>query len=146
MGRPASDSENYLQWKGRLERYQVSDLDLSVFCLQEGVSRSTFYRWKDRLRDGIPESLDLSAASPDYAGPGESVFVPLSLNASPVEIELPNAYAEPMRKWDPQLPSIAGGQGYRLSLPIGPIELDLEAAALCQCMKWQTRIALMKPL
>ncbi len=90
MGRPPSDLEDYHQWQGRLERFRASELDLNLFCLQEGVSRSTFYRWKNRLKDGIPESIELSARSPNGMEPGESVFVPLSLKASSVEIELPN--------------------------------------------------------
>ncbi len=89
MGRPPSDMDDYVEWQGRLERFQVSDVDLNLFCLQEGVSRSTFYRWKDRLKDGMPESVE-PATSPDGVESSESVFVPLSLKASPVEIELPN--------------------------------------------------------
>ena len=89
MGRPASDVDDYLEWQRRLESYSSSDLNLSVFCLQEGVSRSTFYRWKDRLKDGIPEPLE-SEAEPEHATSSESVFLPVSLKASPVEIELPN--------------------------------------------------------
>ncbi len=61
-----------------------------MFCLQEGVSRSTFYRWTNWLKDGIPESVESPARSPDGVEPGESVFVPLSIKATAVEIELPN--------------------------------------------------------
>jgi len=56
------------------------------------------------------------------------------------------ANRQTMRKWDLRLPSVAGGQGDRPSLPVDPIELDLETAALYQCMKWQTRSVSMKPL
>ncbi len=90
MGRPPSDLEDYREWQGRLERCRGSELNLSLFCLQEGVSRSTFYRWKKRLEDGIPESIELPQPSPDHAESGEAVFVPLSFNPTPVEIELPN--------------------------------------------------------
>ncbi len=61
-----------------------------MFCLQEGVSRSTFYRWKDRLKDGIPESIAAGEASQDRHASSESMFLPISLKGSPVEIELPN--------------------------------------------------------
>ncbi len=90
MGRPASDVDDYLEWQRRLESFQSSDLDLGMFCLQEGVSRSTFYRWKDRLKDGIPEAIKSGETSGEQVESSESVFLPVSLKASPVEIELPN--------------------------------------------------------
>ena len=90
MGRPSSDLDDYLDWQERLESYEASGLDVDVFCLREGVSRSTFYRWKDRLREGIPESMATERAAQQRAESGEAVFVPISLKASPVEIELPN--------------------------------------------------------
>jgi len=90
MGRPPSDLDDYVQWQKRLERFQVSEVDLNLLCLQEGVSRSTFYRWKDRLKDGMPETIESPATLPDGGESSESVFVPLSLKASFVEIELPN--------------------------------------------------------
>ena len=91
MGRPDSDLDDYLDWQERLESFKSSGLETDVFCLQEGVSRSTFYRWKDRLRDGIPELMLAEKAARDRAEAAEGAsFVPISLKASPVEIELPN--------------------------------------------------------
>ena len=91
MGRPASELDEYLDWQERLEGFKASGLEIDVFCLQEGVSRSTFYRWKDRLRDGIPESMVAEKAARERAESAEgAAFVPISLKASPVEIELPN--------------------------------------------------------
>jgi len=90
MGRPRSDLDDYLDWQERLENYKASDLEVDVFCLQEGVSRSTFYRWVDRLKNGIPESMVAEKAARKKAESGEAAFVPISLKASPVEIELPN--------------------------------------------------------
>ena len=90
MGRPPSDLDDYLDWQERLENYKASGLEVDVFCLQEGVSRSTFYRWVDQLKDGIPESMVAEKTARERAESGESVFVPISLKASPVEIELPN--------------------------------------------------------
>ena len=91
MGRPPSELDDYLDWQERLESYKASGLEVDVFCLTEGVSRSTFYRWVDRLKDGIPESR---IAEKEARGRVESAegaaFVPISLKASPVEIELPN--------------------------------------------------------
>jgi len=91
MGRPPSDLDEYLDWQERLESFQASGLEVDVFCLKEGVSRSTFYRWVDRLKDGIPESMLAEKAAQERAESAEgAVFVPISLKASPVEIELPN--------------------------------------------------------
>jgi hypothetical protein len=42
------------------------------------------------LRDGIPESLKQERAEREKAETGEAVFLPITLKASPVEIELPN--------------------------------------------------------
>ncbi len=90
MGRAPSDLDDYLDWQERLESFRASGLEVDVYCLQEGVSSSTFYRWKDRLRDGIPESMLAEKAARERAESGEAAFVPISLKASPVEIELPN--------------------------------------------------------
>ena len=91
MGRPASDLDEYLDWQERLESFKVSGLNIDVFCLQEGVSRSTFFRWKDRLKEGIPETMVAEKAARERAESAEgAAFVPISLKASPVEIELPN--------------------------------------------------------
>ena len=72
MGRPASDLDEYLDWQERLESFQASGLEVDVFCLKEGVSRSTFYRWVDRLKDGIPESMVAEEADRERAESGEA--------------------------------------------------------------------------
>ena len=90
MGRPPSVVEDYREWERRLERYQTNEANLDVFCLQEGVSRSTFYRWKRRLDNGVPETLRADAAEPEQIGSTDSLFLPISLKKSRVEIELPN--------------------------------------------------------
>ena len=90
MGRPPSDFDDYLDCKERLENYKASGLEVEVFCLQEGVSRTTFYKWAGRLKDGIPESMIAEKAARERADSGKAAFVPISLKASPVEIELPN--------------------------------------------------------
>jgi hypothetical protein len=90
MGRPPADLDDYLDWQQRLETYKASGLSVEVFCLREGVSRSTFYRWVDRLKDGIPEPMIAEKDARDRAESAEAVFVPITLKASPVEIELPS--------------------------------------------------------
>src|SRR5882724_9328247 len=90
MGRPASDLDDYLEWQQRLKNQKESGLSIDDFCLQEGISKSTFYRWSDRLRDGIPESIAGEKVDREMIESGNVAFVPITLKASPVEIELPN--------------------------------------------------------
>lgn len=90
MGRPASDLDDYLEWQQRLENQKASGLSIDDFCLQEGISKSTFYRWADRLRQGIPESIAGTHVDREKIESGNVAFVPITLKVSPVEIELPN--------------------------------------------------------
>jgi hypothetical protein len=91
MARPPSDLDDYLEWQERLENYKASGLEVSVFCLREGFSTTTFYKWAGRLKAGIPESMIAEKAARERAESAEgAVFVPISLKASPVVIELPN--------------------------------------------------------
>ncbi len=90
MGRPPNDLDDYLDWQERLDSFKASGLSIDEFCLQEGVSRSTYYRWVDQLKDGVPESMVTQEVAREKAESGEAAFVPITLKASPVEIELPN--------------------------------------------------------
>ena len=90
MGRPRSGLDDYLEWQQRLESFKGSGLSVEVFCLQEGISKSTFFRWAKQLQEGLPEPLVAEEAARKEAASGEAVFMPITLKASPVEIELPN--------------------------------------------------------
>ena len=91
MGRPPSDLDEYLDWQERLESFDASGLDIDGFCMKEGVSRSTFYRWKERLKEGVPSEMIAEKEARNRAESAEgTAFVPISLKASPVEIQLPN--------------------------------------------------------
>ena len=89
-GRPSPELDDYLYWQQRLENREASGLSIDEFCVDEGVSRSTFYRWVRRLRDGIPDVVKEEGASLTLAELSEPKFLPVSVTASPVEIELPN--------------------------------------------------------
>ena len=90
MGRPGAELDDYLDWQERLESYRASGLSVDVFCLREGVSRSTFYRWVSLLKNGLPESMQAEKEARAQAESGQAAFVPITLKASPVELELPN--------------------------------------------------------
>ena len=89
-GRPSPGLDDYLYWQQRLENREASGLSIDEFCVDEGVSRSTFYRWVQRLGDGIPDAVKEQGASLTLAEMAEPKFLPVSVTASPVEIELPN--------------------------------------------------------
>lgn len=92
-GRPAATLDDWLDWQQRLESQKASGLSVDVYCLQEGVTRSSFYRWHQRLKSGVPESMMEEEADRQQAESeqtGQAIFLPVSLKASPVEIEMPN--------------------------------------------------------
>ena len=89
-GRPPSGLDDYLHWQTRLASRKASALSVGEFCADEGVSRSTFYRWVRRLKEGIPDAVKQEQALLPSAGDAKPKFLPVSITASPVEIELPN--------------------------------------------------------
>jgi transposase-like protein len=92
-GRPPASLDDWLDWQQRLASQKASGLSIEVYCLQEGVSRSTFYRWQRQLKNGVPAALLEDEADRQQAESeevSEATFLPVSLQASPVEIELPN--------------------------------------------------------
>lgn len=90
MGRPPSDLNDYLAWEERLKSYHEGGVSVEEFCRREDVSRSTFYRWLDRLKDGVPDAVLAEKEVQQRTDAGAAAFVPITLKASPVEIELPN--------------------------------------------------------
>ena len=90
MGRPPSDLDDYLDWQQHVEGQKTSGLSVDEFCAREGLTRSSFYRWMRRLRDGIPDSVAAEEKPPVEAEVVRPNFLPVSLKAAPVEIELPN--------------------------------------------------------
>ena len=90
LGRPGPTLDDYLHWQDRLKERGASGLSIGEFCLDEGVSRSTFYRWVRRIQEGIPESVKEEGAAPTLAELRKPKFLPVTLAASAVEIELPN--------------------------------------------------------
>jgi hypothetical protein len=92
-GRPAATLDEWLDWQERLASQKASGLSIDVYCLQEGVARSSFYRWQRQLKQGVPAALleeEADRRRAESEDVSEAVFLPISLKASPVEIELPN--------------------------------------------------------
>ena len=89
-GRPSPGLDDYLHWQERLTNRKACGLSIDEFCADEGVSRSTFYRWVQRLKDGIPDAVKEEGASFTLEDIPQPKFLPVSVTASPVEIELPN--------------------------------------------------------
>jgi hypothetical protein len=75
MGRPPSDLDDYLEWQQRLENQKESGLSIDDFCLQERISKSTYYRWADRLRER-PESIAGEKSRSKKSRSGNVAFVP----------------------------------------------------------------------
>ena len=90
IGRPSPGLDDYLYWQERLANREASGLSIDEFCADEDVSRSTFYRWQERLKEGIPDAVKEEGASLTLAEIAEPKFLPVSVTASPIEIELPN--------------------------------------------------------
>lgn len=89
-GRPSPGLDDYLYWQERLANREASGLSIDEFCADEDISRSTFYRWVGRLKDGIPDAVKEEGATLTLADIAEPKFLPVSVTTSPVEIELPN--------------------------------------------------------
>ena len=89
-GRPSPGLDDFLYWQERLANREASGLSIDEFCADEDISRSTFYRWIGQLRDGVPDTVKEEGASLTLADIAEPKFLPVSVTASPVEIELPN--------------------------------------------------------
>ena len=100
MGRHASGLDKYVKWQDRLNNQKESGLTIELFCLQEGVSRSSFCRWTRALKNGVPEDLleeqsegaqaESEPRRENSADLSERHFVPISIKPSVVEVELPN--------------------------------------------------------
>jgi hypothetical protein len=44
------------EWRKRLARYEKSDLTITQFCFDEGVSAASFYLWRKKLRSRRKET------------------------------------------------------------------------------------------
>ena len=65
-------------WRAVLERFDGAAMTVQEFCLREGLTRSSFTRWRARLRSG-PKRVPAPAVAKAAAGAPKSSFVDLGL-------------------------------------------------------------------
>ena len=65
-------------WRGVLERFDGAAMTVQEFCLREGLTRSSFTRWRARLRSR-PQRVPAPAASKAAASAPKPSFVDLGL-------------------------------------------------------------------
>jgi transposase len=63
-------------WRGKVRDQAGSGLSVSAFCLREGFSPNSFYRWRRLLAEGDGSN---GARNHPPAPPPEEVFVPVSV-------------------------------------------------------------------
>jgi len=88
-------------WHGQFQRHEKTNLSVTEFCRQLGVSVTTFYYWKKRVREAPPTGsghVHSSYPSHRVATPAETAaanFVSVSIlepvAGTELEIELTNA-------------------------------------------------------
>jgi putative transposase len=69
-------------WRAVLERFDGAAMTVQAFCLREGLTRSSFTRWRARLRSGPKRRLApavAKAAAPAPAPAPRPPFVDLGL-------------------------------------------------------------------
>lgn len=81
--------EKLAYWAGVMKRYEASSLKQGVFCQKEGLSLSSFHKWRSRVfanhRNQEPSDTGMSFASVCRAA------APMELiSAELVTLELPN--------------------------------------------------------
>jgi transposase-like protein len=79
-------------WRRRLREFDEGSATVREFCRQAGVSKATFYQWRQRLA-----LLSIEPKSPQVARSGKAIsplsFLPVELAAQPrsmVEVLLSN--------------------------------------------------------
>lgn len=76
-------------WRQAINDWERSDLSLSIFCLQNGLAKATFFKWRKVLRERAP----VPALCPPLSAVGG--FLQISQTGSPAS-HLPAPVSEPM--------------------------------------------------
>jgi hypothetical protein len=101
FNQPTSREHRRDWWRRQLARQESANLSVTEFCRQLGVSITTFYYWKKRVRETPPiVSRHVSVENTSHrltttSGAAPSNFVPVSIleptAGTQLEIELANA-------------------------------------------------------
>jgi len=101
LTRPVDRDERRAWWRHQLARQQSTKLSVTEFCRQLGVSLTTFYYWKKRASEPVPNASGRNAAGlpsrPVTTSTTAAVpcFLPVSILESgagtQLEIELANS-------------------------------------------------------
>jgi len=75
-------------WQERMTRFAASDLSVGKFCLSEGISTPSFYRWRKKLTS--PSNSPLPAFVPLTFSTAEQPAATLTLPGG-ASIDLPDA-------------------------------------------------------
>jgi transposase len=83
-------------WREQFRRQRQTGLSITEFCLQLGVSITTFYYWKKRVDETPPDACrPVPEVQPSRQATSAANFIPLSIiepsAGAELEIELANA-------------------------------------------------------
>lgn len=85
------DSAKMAAWRGRIRRFETSALTVPQFCEREGVSRSAFYVWRQKVKDQITGGVATVDDRAREARPTSGKFASVIVSAAqpPVAVRLP---------------------------------------------------------
>lgn len=83
----SSDSGKAVAWRRRVRRFQRSGLTVARFCRQEGISKASFYRWRNLLAERPMQGGD---RTPAFQAVRVAACIPAETETdTPVSIQLP---------------------------------------------------------
>ena len=85
------DSAKMAAWLGRIRRFEASALTVPQFCEREGVSRSAFYVWRQKVKDQITGGMAMVDDRTGDPRPTSGKFASVIVSAAqpPVAVRLP---------------------------------------------------------
>ena len=83
----SSDSSMAVAWRRRVQRFERSGLTVARFCRQEGISKASFYRWRNKLAQRPMQGGD---QTPTFQAVRVATRIPTQIGTDvPVSIRLP---------------------------------------------------------
>ncbi len=85
----SSDSDKAVAWRRRVRRFERSGLTVARFCQQEGISKASFYRWRNKLAERRPPTRRRDQ-TPAFQAVHVATCIPTETRAdAPLSIQLP---------------------------------------------------------